>query len=412
MIYGTNPSTKLILEEQKAIKLFLWLFYIMYFCFDVFYFYIYPTYAKGGKIGIPKEGFGIWIYPLILGLLVPIFYYYKKKNPYVCKYILVVGYVIIDTTNVFIINFGTTKPFETGSIVEILFFLFSPIFVNKKYFWLASSLVIGKYVFLGLVLQNSQYIFPIAIYLIIFSISSVILIRFYSYINSLTKVHNELRQKEKLAIIGQMAAAIGHEIRNPLASLKGFTQLQQERSPNTNEFYPIMIQEIDRINIIVNDLMYLGKPKTIQFDKENIEEIIAYTLSIMKQQARNQGVNVETTLEGTLPPIDCDGKQLKQVFINLIKNAIEAMPDGGNLKINLKPAQKNNLIITIQDEGYGIANCEVLNLGEPFYTTKKDGTGLGLMVSKNIINDHKGELNIQSKIGEGTKVEVILPIAQ
>jgi signal transduction histidine kinase len=412
MIYGMNPSTKLILEEQKAIKLFLWLFYIMYFSFDVFYFYIYPTYAKSGKVGIPKEGFGIWIYPLILGLLVPIFYYYKKKSPYVCKYILVVGYVIIDTTNVFIINFGTTKPFETGSIVEILFFLFSPIFVNKKYFWWASSLVIGKYVFLGLVLQNFQYIFPIAIYLIIFSISSVILIRFYSYINSLTKVHNELRQKEKLAIIGQMAAAIGHEIRNPLASLKGFTQLQQERSPNTNEFYPIMIQEIDRINIIVNDLMYLGKPKTIQFEKENIEEIIAYTLSIMKQQARNQGVNVETTLEGTLPSIDCDGKQLKQVFINLIKNAIEAMPDGGNLKINLKPAQKNNLIITIQDEGCGIDNCEVLNLGEPFYTTKKDGTGLGLMVSKNIINDHKGEINIQSKIGEGTKVEVILPIAQ
>jgi signal transduction histidine kinase len=412
MIYRLNPSTKLILEEKKAIKLFLWLFYIFLFTFDSFYFYVYPIYTKGKQKGIPEEGFGIWYYVLILGLLLPIIYYYKKKNPYVVKYILVVGYVIIDTTNVFILNFGTTKPFETGSIAEILFFFFSPIFVNKKYFWCASSLVIGKYVFLGLALQNFQYVFPIVVYLIIFAISYIILIRFYSYINSLTATFDDLRQKEKLATIGQMATAIAHEIRNPLASLKGFTQLQQERNPNSSEFYPIMIQEIDRINLIVNDLMYLGKPRSIQFEKKNIEEIIAYTLSIMKQQAQIQGVDFKTIMEGSLPQINCDGNQLKQVFINLVKNAIEAMPNGGEIKINLKATRENNLLISIHDEGCGIENLDEMNLGEPFFTTKKDGTGLGLMVSKNIISDHKGEFKIQSKKGEGTKVEVILPIAQ
>jgi signal transduction histidine kinase len=412
MIDRLNPSMKLILEEKKAIKLFMWLFYIFLFTFDAFYFYVYPIYTKGKQKGIPEEGFGIWYYVLILGLLLPIIYYYKKKNPYVVKYILVVGYVIIDTTNVFILNFGTTKPFETGSIAEILFFFFSPIFVNKKYFWCASSLVIGKYVFLGLALQNFQYVFPIVVYLIIFAISFIILIRFYSYINTLTATFDDLRQKEKLSIIGQMATAIAHEIRNPLASLKGFTQLQQERNPNSSEFYPIMIQEIDRINLIVNDLMYLGKPKTIQFEKANIEEIIAYTLSIMKQPAQSQGVDFKTIMEGSLPQIDCDRNQLKQVFINLVKNAIEAMPNGGKITINLNAVNENHLLISIHDEGCGISDKDIKNLTEPFYTNKKDGTGLGLMVTNQIIRDHQGKLEFYSEFGVGTEVKVVLPITQ
>jgi signal transduction histidine kinase len=223
-------------------------------------------------------------------------------------------------------------------------------------------------------------------------------------------VYEELRQKEKLAVIGQMAAAIGHEIRNPLSSLKGFTQLQQERYPNTNDFYPIMIQEIDRINSIVNDLMYIGKPRVIKFEKASIEEIIAYTLSITQQQAERQNVTVETIMAGPLPPLDCDEKQLKQVFINLIKNAIEAMPEGGRIEIRVKVIEKHKMSVSIQDEGDGIPAENLLNLGEPFFTTKTDGTGLGLMVTNQIIKDHLGDFNIQSDFGKGTKVEVMLPI--
>jgi signal transduction histidine kinase len=243
-------------------------------------------------------------------------------------------------------------------------------------------------------------------------IAYILLIRFNSYINSLTTVYEELRQKEKLAVIGQMAAAIGHEIRNPLSSLRGFTQLQQERYPNTNDFYPIMIQEIDRINSIVNDLMYLGKPRSIQFEKASIEEIIAYTLSITQQQAEGHQVTVETLIAGPLPPIDCDEKQLKQVFINLIKNAIESMPEGGMVKISVKVLEKNKMSVSILDEGDGIADEDILNLGEPFFTTKKDGTGLGLMVTNQIISEHKGEVTFKSNLEKGTKVEVVLPINQ
>ena len=254
-------------------------------------------------------------------------------------------------------------------------------------------------------------VFPILLYLIISAIALIVLVRFYSYIHSLTDAYEELKKKEKLAVIGQMAAAIGHEIRNPLAALKGFTQFQQENYPNANNYYPIMIDEIDRINSIVDDLMYIGKPKKIKFEKASIEEIIAYTLSIAQQQAERQGVTVETIMAGPLPPLDCDEKQLKQVFINLIKNAIESMPEGGRVQIHVKVIEKQQkLSISIQDEGIGIADEDILNLGEPFFTTKKDGTGLGLMVTNQIIQDHLGEINIQSLLNMGTKVEVILPI--
>jgi signal transduction histidine kinase len=412
MISETNPGTKLILEEKKAIKLFLWLFYSMFFTFDIYYYYIYANLQKQGEIGIPDEGLGIWIYVIILGLLIPGIYNIKKNNPYIVKYVFLVGYLLVTLTDDLIIYLGNPKPYASGNIVEVLFIVFSPIFVNKKYFYLSSLFITVKYLLLLLVLNDSRVIPPLVIYLIIMVIAYVILIRFNSYIQSLLKIHNDLTQKEKLATIGQMATAIAHEIRNPLASLKGFTQLQQERNPNSNNFYPIMIQEIDRINYIVNDLMYLGKPKKIHFEKENMEEIIAYTLSITQQLSKMQNINIETIIEGPLPPIDCDEKQLKQVFINLLKNAIEAMPGGGLIKINVKIFHEHKLVISILDEGCGIKEEDVKNLGDPFFTTKIDGNGLGLMVTNQIINDHRGELKFLSEIGCGTKVEVILPLTQ
>ena len=117
-------------------------------------------------------------------------------------------------------------------------------------------------------------------------------------------------------------------------------------------------------------------------------------------------------MEGPLPPIECDEKQLKQVFINLIKNAIEAMPNGGRIKINSKVLKEHKIHISIQDEGCGIDDKNILNLGEPFFTTKKDGTGLGLMISSQIINDHKGSMKFESNYGKGTNVLVTLPILQ
>jgi signal transduction histidine kinase len=405
-----NP--RLIYEEKKAIKLFLLLFNVIYFSYDIFSYYISPIYIEQASSVAPRDGLGLYIYLLMLGILVISSYIIKKGNLYNVKFFYLISFLCIDIVDNTLRYLGTTKTFASGNIVEIFFFLYLPIFVNKKYFWFVTLGLISKDLILGLILQDLYVLYPVVIFILLAAISYILLIRFYSYINTLTSVYEELRQKEKLAVIGQMATAIGHEIRNPLASLKGFTQLQQERNPNTNNFYPIMIQEIDRINSIVNDLMYLGKPKEIQFKKSGIEEIIAYTLSITQQQAEQQKVKVESIMEGPLPPLDCDSKQLKQVFINLIKNAIESMPDGGKIKINVKVLEGTKMYITIQDEGCGIDEESIPNLGEPFFTTKQDGTGLGLMVTNQIIKDHKGEFNIESTLSKGTKVNVTLPIAQ
>ncbi|MCQ6281503.1 ATP-binding protein [Bacillus sp. EB600] len=403
--------TKLVLEEKKAVKLFFWLFNIVFITYDLFSYFIFPK-SLNREAGIPQGGLGYWFYLLIF-LITPIgIYFLKRGNPYLVKYIFFFGYTLFDFLNSVLIYWGSNKPFANGSLVEIFLVLFSPLFINKKYFFLVSLGTIVKYGLLGLILKDTRVLVAILLVIIISAIAFVLLVRFISYIKAITSVHEELRQKEKLAVIGQMAAAIGHEIRNPLASLKGFTQLQQERYPNTNDFYPIMIQEIDRINSIANDLMYLGKPKSVQFTKVNIEEIIAYTLSITQQQAERQQIIIETIMEGPLPPIDCDDKQLKQVFINLIKNAIEAMPDGGKIRINIKVLEGKRMLTSVQDEGCGIEDEHILNLGEPFYTTKKDGNGLGLMVTNQIISDHNGQFRIESSVGVGTKVNVILPISQ
>ncbi|MEH7011617.1 ATP-binding protein [Neobacillus niacini] len=408
----TPNNPKLILEETKTVKFFISLFYIFFFSYDIFHYYIVPIYTKEGMIGLEKNGLGFWFHTAIIGLLPIALYFIKKGNPYIVKYIFLFSFAFIETVNSLVIYFGSNKPYGSGNIVELLFVFFSPIFVNKKYFWIAALTMIGKYAIIGGILQDTNVVIPIITFSVLSVIAYFLLTRFTSYIDSLTSVHLELRKKEKLAVIGQMAAGIGHEIRNPLSSLKGFTQLQQERYPNTNDFYPIMIQEIDRINSIVNDLMYLGKPKEIKFVKANIEEIIAYTLSITQQQAEKQGVTIKTMMEGPLPPLDCDSHQLKQVFINLLKNAIESMPEGGTIKVNVNVLEGRKMSIFIDDEGYGIDEENILNLGEPFFTTKRDGTGLGLMVTNQIIKDHKGNMKIESKLEKGTKVTLVLPIIQ
>ncbi|GHI00226.1 ATP-binding protein [Neobacillus kokaensis] len=405
-------SPKLIYEEKKAIKLFLGLFYIFFITYSVFWSLIIPKYTTYGNADYFNEGLGVWLYISIMAMLPISLYFLKKESPYIIKYFILFSYIIIDLTDLLLRYYGTTKPFASGNIVELLFVFFAPIFVNKKYFWAVSIGMIGKYCFIGVVLKEMDVLNPIAVIAILIAISYILLIRFFSYIQSLNIVHEELRQKEKLVIIGQMAATIGHEIRNPLASLKGFAQLQHEQFPNQNAYYPIMIQEIDRIDVIVNDLMYIGKPKAIWIEQINIKGIIEYTISIMSQQADAQNIIIESSYAEHLPLVECDEKQLKQVFINLIKNAIEATTNGGTIKINVQLLEEGKINISISDEGCGIKSEDIPNLTTPFYTTKKSGTGLGLVVINQIIKEHNGAIKIDSDLGIGTKVTVTLPIRQ
>ncbi|WP_183192900.1 PAS domain-containing sensor histidine kinase [Brevibacillus nitrificans] len=219
-----------------------------------------------------------------------------------------------------------------------------------------------------------------------------------------------LRQSEKLAAVGQLAAAVAHEVRNPLTSLKGFTQLLQHQFPTADQsYFDIMKGELERIELISGELLVLAKPKPERFEQRCVNQIVNDVALLLESQANMSAVEIELTLESELPPIFCDENQLKQVFVNIMKNGIESMKDGGKMKI-ASQRRAQHLALSFTDEGCGIPKEELDKIGDPFYTTKEQGTGLGMMITQKIIQHHKGVMQFESEVGKGTTVTVLLPI--
>jgi signal transduction histidine kinase len=404
-----NKLNKFVIEEIKASKLFLWLFYIIFLTYDLFYYFGMPMVNDNYESGFPEGGLGYWLHIIVLGLLPIAIYLLKGGNPYVAKYLVFIIYNLLDLISNLMLYIGNDGPFNSANIVEMFAILFTPLFMSKKFFWVVYGAIAFKYIVYGFVLQDSFLLIGLVIFTVLAAISYLFLSRFLSYIKTMEKVNEDLRQKEKLALVGQLATSIGHEIRNPLAALKGFTQLQHEKYPADKEFYKIMENEVERINLIVDDLMYLGKPKTSKMVKCDIKEIIEYAATILKPIAQSNDVTIKVNISHPLL-INCDGNQLKQVFINLIKNAIESMPSGGDIHISSKFKENETLVILIEDEGQGIDDTKLSMLGKPFFTTKQDGNGLGLLVTFNIIEKHNGKIFFSSEFGKGTVVEINLPI--
>jgi PAS domain S-box-containing protein len=221
----------------------------------------------------------------------------------------------------------------------------------------------------------------------------------------------ELIQKsDKLSLVGQLAAGIAHEIRNPLTSLRGFIQLLGYKSEDNKEYCDIMLSELDRINLIVGEFLILAKPHMVNFSSKDINSIIRHVGTLIGTQAIINNIHIDYQLAKNLPAIPCEENQLKQVIINLIKNAIEAMPTGGTITVETGQKDSEHIFIRITDEGKGIPEEMLSKLGEPFYTTKEHGTGLGLMVCYKIIENHLGQLNVSSKLNEGSRFEIVLAL--
>ncbi|MFC5649128.1 PAS domain S-box protein [Paenibacillus solisilvae] len=220
------------------------------------------------------------------------------------------------------------------------------------------------------------------------------------------KSENLIRRAEKLSIVGELAAGIAHEIRNPLTALKGFLQLLKSKETS---YVDIMLVEIERINQIVNEFMCMAKPHTDRFVEMDLKEIIDNVIFMLQPQALLYNVQMNFEMDAKDSRIICEPNQLKQVFINLIKNSIEAMPSGGNITVLMDDSDTSALQIVIRDEGPGISEDQIPYLGKPFYTTKEKGTGLGLMVCFKIIEAHHGYMSIQSELGKGTTMVIRLP---
>ncbi|WP_078543458.1 MASE3 domain-containing protein [Litchfieldia alkalitelluris] len=229
-------------------------------------------------------------------------------------------------------------------------------------------------------------------------------------VTKLKKAEELLQKSEKLAVVGELAAGLAHEIRNPLTALKGFTQLLESTADHSNKPYiDIMLRELDRIEMITNEFMVVAKPQAVKYQPYKLEQLINEVVSFSSPQALLHKVDLLVDFKATNSNVYCDANQLKQVLINLIKNAFEAMPNGGNLKIELVQRQ-HDIVIRIMDNGIGIPKEILPKLGEPFYTLKEKGTGLGLMVSYRIIEAHKGSITFDSEVNIGTTVEITLPL--
>lgn len=192
--------------------------------------------------------------------------------------------------------------------------------------------------------------------------------------------------------------------------MKGYTEFLQldETNEERQEYLSIILDEIDRVNNIVEDFMVLAKPKAAELEERDIIPIIKNVISFLEFEARKRDVKIRFEYERDIIQIECDENRLKQVFLNFIKNGIEAMPDGGD--ITVRAAIINNQVqIAIQDTGVGIPQEKLKNIGEPFFTTKKNGNGLGLMVSFKIIESHNGKVFIESELNKGTTFNIVLP---
>ncbi|EDL64290.1 ATP-binding protein [Bacillus sp. SG-1] len=398
-------------EEIRTLKLFLSLFYFFLIAYDVFYYYIF-TYYENKEMGLPDGGLGFW-YHITLILLLPVSIYLANKGRvYFVKYLYLLAFIVVDIVSNLMIYLGSDTVFQSGHIVEIIFILFSPIFINKRFFWFTSIGMILKYAILGIILSAVQVSIPIVVFVVISIVSYLFLSRFHSNLETRLRLNDQLREKEKLAVIGRFATSISHEVRNPLASLKGFTQLQHEKHPEDSEYYTIMTNEIERISSLLDDLLVIGKPKGLNLKSHDPKDIIEYVVKLMESDANNQNIQLTGEIKSGLPKIDCDEKHLKQVLINLIKNAMEAMPAGGEVTVKAEMGEEDTVLLSIRDEGEGISKENLEQLGTPFHTTKSDGTGLGLMVSFKIIEEHSGTIRYDSVEGQGTTVSITLPIKQ
>ena len=212
-------------------------------------------------------------------------------------------------------------------------------------------------------------------------------------------------RSEKMTVAGQLAAGIAHEIRNPLTSLKGFLQLLQAGVDRKEEYFTIMIDEIEKIETITSELLYISKPLTDNKKLEPVINMLEDIVTLLRPQASLN--NVEILIER---PVDaeiiCDRSQIKQVLINLVKNAIEAMEEPGKIILSTQHGN-GKIIISVQDEGRGISTDILHKLGEPFFTTKQSGTGLGLLITKQILEAHHANLEIKQNPTKGSTFQLV-----
>ncbi|MCA1032571.1 ATP-binding protein [Bacillus timonensis] len=303
-------------------------------------------------------------------------------------------------------------------------------FILMKYFWkfdsnkrirvavsvglwpgITSLSILMVYVFI-LNRSNEDSLGPlldIASFGVIYIVGLILAVLLHEAIVERNIMKNEIHRAEKLNTLGELAASIAHEVRNPLTVVKGFLQLMHKQEKGQNqEYLALVLSELGRAEAIINDYLNFAKPQFKKVEEVEISEVLSDVILLLKPLATKQDVQITTEIRSN-SLIKTDRNQMKQAFVNLIKNAIEASIDGGKISIRLYQVDEV-AYIKIKDNGKGMSKEQLSRIGTLFYTTKDKGTGLGTMVSLRIIESMEGKLSYSSKIDEGTEVTITIPV--
>ena len=224
----------------------------------------------------------------------------------------------------------------------------------------------------------------------------------------------KLRRAESLASLTTVAAGIAHEIKNPLGSISIHLQLIQKKlsglkDPSVKKYFNILNEEVERLNHIVVDFLFAVRPMTLNLRKRNINSLLSEIAGFINKELDMSKIRLLMELDEDILPVLLDERYMKQAILNMIKNAKAAMPHGGLLTIATMGSE-NEIKISICDTGTGIKPDNIKNIFEPYFTTRNDGTGLGLTLVYKIIREHQGEITVESREGAGTNFEIILPV--
>jgi two-component system, NtrC family, sensor histidine kinase HydH len=228
-------------------------------------------------------------------------------------------------------------------------------------------------------------------------------------------IEEQLRRAEKLSTMVELAAVLAHEVRNPLGSIRGTAEILRDDYPPDNpkhEFIDIQIRETERLNRVVSEFLQMVRPRPSDMQPCNVMEELETIATLLTNDARNHHVEIVLEPSGKQVPIMADSEKLRQAFLNIILNALQAAPAGSSVSIAVDASDSVSLSIRIHDSGPGIDPGNLDRLFVPFFTTKPDGTGLGLSITKKIIESHNGTIAIESLKGKGTTVIIRLPVSE
>ncbi|MCS7461778.1 ATP-binding protein [Paenibacillus doosanensis] len=266
--------------------------------------------------------------------------------------------------------------------------------------------------------QNDAYLwsYPLFGHVIMFGLlhagSAYISIYFIEKMKENAQMRAEIRQREKMDMLGELAASVAHEIRNPMTVVRGFMQLMNGHSfalKRFNEYAPMIIEELDRAESILSDYLSFAKPQETAWERIDLSGQLSHAVHTVTPYAHMNQVEIQTYWQTSLSII-YDRKKFGQLIVNLLKNGIEAMPDGGMLDVELY-REEGHAVIRILDKGIGMTEEELGRLGSLFYSTKTKGTGIGIMICYKIIEAAGGTIRFDSKKLEGTTVTIRLPLA-